>query len=77
MLEIIITITIDELILFFNLILKAIDKYNSFRVRREYTAFFVNSEFNNFVELDDIDIIEYMNLDISYYENVVEIVKTY
>ena len=39
--------------------------------------FFVNSEFNNLVKLNDINIIKYMSLNISRYENVIEIVKAY
>ena len=70
-------IIINRLILFFNFVLKAIGEYNSFKVERKYIAFFVNSGFDNFVELDDIDTIKYMSLSINRYENIVEIAKTY
>ena len=75
MLEVI--ITISRLALFFDFILGAIGEYNSFRVEREHAAFFVDSGFDNFVELDGIGVIEYMSLSVSRYENIVEIVKAY
>ena len=40
-------------------------------------AFFVDSEFNNFVELDDTDVIKYISLSVNRYENIVEIAKVY
>ena len=70
-------ITINRLALSFNFILKAIGEHNSSRVEREHTAFFVNSGFNNFVELDDTGAIEHMSLSVSRYENIVEIAKAH
>ena len=66
-----------RLALSFGFVLGAIGEHGSSRVGREHAAFFVDSGFGDFVELDGTGAIEHMSLGVSRYENIVGIAKAH